>query len=122
MDIPGIVIRAIHIAAVVLLIGSAMYLTISRTALSSGMQARIYGGMALLVGSGIYQFLTKPGFPKGYHMWFGIKMLFALHILAVYLLLALGRGDEAKQRRWLAGIAISGLVAIVLAGVMRSLT
>lgn len=122
MDIPGIVIRAVHITSVVLLIGSAFYLTLSRTALSTGMQARIYGGIALLVGSGFYQFLMKGGYPKGYHMWFGIKMLFALHILAVYLMLALGRGDEAKQRRWLAGIAISGLITIVLSGVLRSLS
>jgi hypothetical protein len=124
MDIPAIVIHAIHIASVVLLIGGAFYTTLSRTALSAGMRARIFGGMALLVASGFYQFLAKLNtgpVPKGYHMWFGIKMLFALHILAVYLLLALGRGDEAKQRRWLGGIAISGLVAIVLASVLRSL-
>lgn len=123
MDIPAIVIHAIHIASVVLLIGGAFYATLSRTVLSAGMRSRIYGGMALLVASGFYQFITRLNvgpLPKGYHMWFGIKMLFALHILAVYLMLALGRGDEAKQRRWLVGIAGSGLAAIVLASVLRS--
>ncbi len=124
MDIPAIVIRAAHIVSVVFLIGTAFYAASARTGLASGMSAKIYGAMALLVGSGFYQFYAQmkgAGFPKGYHMWFGIKMLFVLHILAVYLLLALGRGDEGKQRRWLVGIAGSGLVTILIASVLRSL-
>ena len=123
MDISAIAVRAAHIVSVVFLIGTAFYSATARTKLAPGMATHIYGAMALLAASGFLQFFDKmngPGFPKGYHMWFGIKMLFALHILAVYLLLALGRGDEAKQRRWLAGIAISGLITIVLASVLRS--
>ena len=81
----------------------------------------IYGSMGLLLASGLYAFLTKPGYPKGYHMWFGIKMLFALHIFSVYLMIALGRGDEATQRRRLVVISCTGFVTIALAGVLRSL-
>lgn len=122
MDFVGIIVRSLHIASVVLLIGAAMYGALTRTALAESFRSWIYLGMALLAGSGFYQFLAKNGFPKGYHMWFGIKMLFALHVLAVLLLLALGRGDEAKRRRWLSGIAGSGLVAIILGSVLRSLS
>lgn len=123
MDISAILIRASHIVPVVFLIGTAFYAASARAGLASGMASKIYGAMALLVVSGGCLFMERmngAGFPKGYHMWFGIKMLFVLHILAVYLLLALGRGDEAKQRRWLVGIAGSGLVTILLAAVLRS--
>ena len=120
MDFVGIGIRWLHIASVVLLIGAALYGSQTRTALAESFRSRIYLGLALVVLSGFYQFFAKmsTGFAKGYHMWFGIKMLFALHILAVYLLIALGRGDEAKQRRWLHGIAGSGLIAIFLGTVI----
>jgi uncharacterized membrane protein len=125
MDISAILIRASHIVSVVFLIGTAFYTASAGTGLSraNAMANRIYGAMTLLVVSGGLLFMermTGAGFPKGYHMWFGIKMLFALHILAVFLLLALGRGDESKQRRWLVGIAGSGLVTILLAAVLRS--
>src|SRR6266446_6082542 len=36
-----------------------------------------------LVLSGLYNLVTKPNIPPGYNMWFGIKMLLALHIIAV---------------------------------------
>ena len=121
MDIVAIVVRALHIVSVVVLIGAAVYATQTRSVLLDSFRAQIYGGMALLVGTGFYQFLTRTSYPKGYHMWFGIKMLFVLHILAVYLLIALKRGDESKQRRWLSGIAFSGMAAIVIAAVLRSL-
>jgi hypothetical protein len=123
MDISAILIRASHIVSVVFLIGTAFYAASTRTGLAPGLSSKIYGAMVLLVASGAGLFMERmggAGFPKGYHMWFGIKMLFVLHILAVYLLLALGRGDEAKQRRWLTGIAGSGLASILLAAVLRS--
>jgi len=123
MDIAGIVVRWLHIVSVVTLIGAAVYSVSTRSVLAESFRSRIYVAMALLLGSGFYQFLTKTGgFPKGYHMWFGIKMLLALHILSVFLLLALGRGDESKQRRWAAGIAISGLLTILLSSILRSLS
>lgn len=120
MDFVGIAVRAIHIVSVVVLIGAAVYASHTRSLLLPAFRLHIYGAMALLVISGFYQFLTMSSYPKGYHMWFGIKMLFVLHILAVYLLIALGRGDESKQRRWLGGIAFSGMAAILIAAVLRS--
>lgn len=124
MDFVGIGIRWLHIASVVLLIGAALYGSQTRTALAESFRSRIYLGLALVVLSGFYQFFAKmsTGFAKGYHMWFGIKMLFVLHIVAVFLLVALGRGDESKQRRWLSGIAGSGLVAMLIASILRSLS
>jgi hypothetical protein len=122
MDFVGIAVRAIHIVSVVVLIGAAVYASHTRSLLLPAFRPHIYGAMALLVISGFYQFLTMSSYPKGYHMWFGIKMLFVLHILAVYLLIALGRGDESKQRRWLGGIAFSGMAAILIAAVLRSLS
>ena len=121
MDIAAILIRAIHLCSAAVLVGSAAYCWFTRSAMPAAFRTAIYAAIALLTGSGFYAFFMKAGFPKGYHMWFGIKMLLALHIFAVYLLIALGRGDEAQQRRRLTGIAISGFTAIVLAGVLRSL-
>ncbi len=119
MDIPAIVSRALHIVSVTLLVGAAMYGSATRSAISSSYRSRIYLGLAVLVATGIVNLLMRgTPLPQGYHMWFGIKMLFALHILAVYLLIALGRGDEAKQRRWLHGIAGSGIITIFLGTVI----
>ncbi len=76
-----------------------------------------------VVLSGGWMFLSvirEGGVDKGWHMVFGIKMLFVLHILAISLL-QLRTVDEAKRKRWMTGIVGSGILVVVLAATMRLL-
>jgi hypothetical protein len=59
-------------------------------------------------------------------MWFGIKMLFVLHILAASILWAVSPyGDVAVQgngKRRLIGLVISGFITILIGDYLRYLT
>lgn len=114
--------RFAHIFAVVLLLGAALYLSATRQTVSAAYRNVIYVGLALVVGSGLYNFFQKAAFPKGYHMVFGIKMLLVLHVGAVYVLIATGQGDDTKRARWVKGIALSGTGILLLSAVLRNLS
>jgi len=75
-----------------------------------------------ILGSGLYNYLTKPSFPPGYHMWMGIKLLLVLHVLAATLLYAVSPGDEAKRNRRATGIIISGVAIVLISGWLRYLS
>ncbi len=47
-------------------------------------------------------------------MVIGIKFLFVLHIFAVAILGTSPNADRNKRRRWLTGMAISGMIVIAL--------
>lgn len=65
--------------------------------------------------TGAFNFMTQmQGAPKGWHALVGIKILLALHVIAMVLLLARGNGDQAKRARWRKGALISGTLTAVL--------
>jgi hypothetical protein len=115
----GLLMRWIHITSVVVLVGGVFYAWRSREEVSAAFRVIIWPAIVTLVGSGLYNFITKPAYPPHYHMWFGIKMLFVLHILAILALLARGTAPEAKQHRWLAGIAMSAVIVIAISAYLR---
>ena len=45
----------------------------------------------------LYNFLTKKSYPPGYHMWFGIKFLLALHVLSMLILLTRRTSKKASN-------------------------
>jgi uncharacterized membrane protein len=96
-----------------------------RAKIGDQMAERIRGWMIAavlaLVMSGLYNLLMKANLPPGYHMWFGIKMLFALHIIAVGLLLGRAGVAPEKRSRWVSGIAVSGLIVLALSAYLRGL-
>jgi K+ transporter len=134
--------RFLHISSVVGLVGAAFYgrmvLTpvlnslpeTERLRLASDAQRRfrtvIYVLLVLMVGAGLYNLLTGPTHSSTWHMWFGIKMLAVLHILATSVLWAVSPyGDavvEGKGKRRLASLAVSGTVAILISNYLRYLT
>jgi len=70
------------------------------------------GAAVLVVLTGAYNFMTQmKGAPPGWHAWIGIKILLALHVIAMVLLLARG-GDPAKERRWRLGALVSAAVTM----------
>jgi hypothetical protein len=125
----GILMRWIHIASVTVLLGAVIYarFVVYPALKDDSIHARIAQhfspwilmSLAGIVGSGLYNFLTKSSFPAGYHMWFGIKMLLALHVVAVAFLLARATGDAAKRARWMRGVAASGLAIIAISAYLR---
>lgn len=130
--------RWIHIASVVTLLGSFIYARYMvapalaslaetvRTAFEKQVLERfrplLYTLLVTILGSGLYNYLTKPSYPAHYHMWIGIKFLFVLHIFAVTILYTLASADSAKRSRWLAGMVWTGLAIIAISGILRWIT
>jgi uncharacterized membrane protein len=138
MDASGILrilVRWVHIASVVTLIGGFIFARLAvwpalaslgaaeSSAFVENMTARfrsiLYLVLATTLGSGLYNYLSKPSYPPHYHMVIGIKFLFVLHIFAVTFLYTLPIASQAKRRRWLTGMAISGLIVIAISSVLR---
>lgn len=137
-----ILMRFIHIASIVTLVGAFLYarrvLTpvlnelpeTSRAAAASGAQAKfkqtVFILLVLIIGSGTYNLIAAGHHSATWQTWFGIKMLLVLHILAVSILWALSPyGDVAvagKGKRRLVSLCISGLVVILISNYLRWLT
>ncbi len=134
--------RFLHIGSVVALVGSAIYGRLvltpvlnsfpepERLRAAADAQSRfrtlVYVLLVLMVGAGLYNLLTGPPHTSTWHMWFGIKMLAVLHILATSVLWAVSPYGDAvvggKGRRRLASLAISGLIAILISNYLRYLS
>lgn len=137
MEILAVLMRFTHIASMSFLVGGAVY---SRFILASAMDRQpnpanaklietiastyrswVLAAVIALVASGTFNLLNKPAIPPGYHMWFGIKILFALHVIAVSLLMGRPGVDASKRSRWAAGVAISGLITIGISACLKVL-
>lgn len=131
----GVCMRWIHIASVTALLGSFVYARFimipSLAVLPEGLRADLekkvrarfrplaYLLIVTTLGSGLYNYLNKPPEPSIYQMLIGMKFLLVLHIFAVTLLYTARAVDEVKQKRWLGGMVISGLVIVALSAVLR---
>lgn len=134
----AIFMRWLHVASVVTLIGGFIYARVAvwpalasfgaaeSPALIEAMVARFRGVLYTLLvttlASGIYNYLTKPAYPPYYHMLIGIKFLFVLHIFAVAILYTLPKADPNKRKRWLTGMAVSGLIIIAISACLRGMS
>jgi len=134
----AVTMRWIHIASVVTLIGSFIYARYvaapalaaldgsARAAFDKNVVGRFrplaYTLIVTILGSGLYNYLTKPSYPPHYHMWIGIKFLFVLHVFAVTILYTRGGAEESKRNRWLAGMVWSGLAIFAISAFLRWMT
>ena len=131
----AVLMRWIHVASVVTLIGGFIF---ARYALApalsplpdaerrnvgnrvvAGFRPLLFTVLVTILGSGLYNYLTKPSYPPHYHMWIGIKFLLVLHIFAVAILYAKRDADEAKRNRWLTSMVVSGLAVIAISAYLR---
>jgi hypothetical protein len=108
----GVSMRWLHLASVVVLLGGMFYARFAIGDLAAGFKPVAYGAIGGILISGVYNFLSKPAFPPHYHLWFGIKILLALHIFAATILY---RG----KTRALTGIVISGAIILAISGWLR---
>lgn len=107
--------RWLHIASVVVLLGGIFYARFAAGDLAQGFKPMAYCAIGGILISGTYNFLSKQAYPPHYHMWFGIKILLALHIFAATILY---RG----KTRALTGIVISGAIVIGISAWLRWLS
>ncbi len=134
----AIAMRWVHIVSIATILGGfvfarfAFYPALSQLpesvrgqvgpAVAARFRALLYTVAAAALVSGVYNYLTKPSYPRGYHMWIGIKILFVLHALAAAILYGVPGADDRKRPRWAAGIVASALVIVLISGWLRWLT
>lgn len=71
-------------------------------------------GVLLLI-TGVFNFVTRmTGAPAGWHAGIGIKVLLALHAIAMSLLLARGTASPEKRARWRKGALITTVLAMLI--------
>ena len=121
MDIEAlfsILMRVTHMLSGIVLLGPAIYSWVSETPISKKLKGLILAACAFIIISGGYTLMIKTVTPAGYHMWFGIKLLLVMHIIAVHFMMAIQDMPDAKKVRMAKGIAMSGIVVVILSLVM----
>jgi hypothetical protein len=129
----GIFMRFLHIISAITLLGGifawrfgaipATAALASETrvkvgdAIASTWRPFVISAIIGLLLSGIYNFLSKTGLTPAYHAVIGIKILLALHVFAAAILAA--RPNNGKRERQLTGVAISGVIIVILSAVLR---
>ena len=108
-----ILMRWLHIASVVVLLGGVFYARVVSGELAKNFKPIAFGAIGGLLLSGTYNFFTKPFYPPTYQMWFGIKILLALHVFASVILYREGK------RRALTGVVISGAFILGISAYLR---
>ena len=117
MSLPSSLILGIHIVMAMLIAGGGLAAIFSRGATISVLPRRsAMIGIVLLTLTGINNFTVRlaTGVPKGYHMWFGIKFLLALHILTMTFILSGPNHTPEKRARLLKGVGISAIAVVLI--------
>ena len=107
--------RWLHFASMAVLLGGVFYAVAIAGDLAPGFKRVAYVAISAILLSGIANFLRRSFFPPHYHIWFGIKVLLALHIFAAILMY---RG----KRRALIGVLASGAVVLAISAYLRFLS
>jgi uncharacterized membrane protein len=114
----AVLIRWLHITSVVVLIGGIFYARVAGAGYTERFRGWIWAAVPVLIGSGVYNLLTKGDLPVRYHMVFGIKMLLVLHIVAVALIMTT-RAAEEKRTKLMGGVVATGLLVLLLSSYLR---
>jgi putative copper export protein len=127
MDILNVGMRWLHISSMAIIVGGLFFLWLGfdETNSTAERAAAAYRPIFLLSAaivliSGIYNFLRKTGLTPTYHAVIGVKFLLVLHVLVAGFLAT--RAANPKRRRQAAGAAITGFVILLLSAVLRRLT
>ena len=115
----AVLMRWVHITSVVILIGSAYYVHRTGSGFAPLFRSTVYTGVAAIFISGLYNFLTKASYPPHYHMWFGIKFLLALHVLAALVLAVRRQAPTEKLQRSLRILLVSATAVIIISNYLR---
>jgi hypothetical protein len=116
--------RALHILSVVMLLGSAFYIRFVEEGIERIPAWYVVVPTVAVLATGFYQFwltIQTGMVDKGWHITFGIKFLFALHVIAISFLQLRNQADEAKRKRWMNSIVLSGSLVVILGATLRLL-
>jgi uncharacterized membrane protein len=135
-DSLNIFMRFLHIFSAVVLAGGALtwrFAAIPATepladetrrkvgnAMAQAWRPYVLFAIAGILISGTYNFLHKKNLTPAYHAVFGIKILLALHVLAVMYIAT--RPNNDRRARQLTGVVFSAVVIVALSAVLRWLT
>ena len=117
MSLPSSLILGIHIVMAMLIAGGGLAALFSGGATISILPRRsALVGIILLIVTGTNNFVQRlgTGVPKGYHMWFGIKFLLALHILTMTFIVSGPNHTPEKRARLLKGVGISAIAVVLI--------
>src|SRR5690348_13493225 len=113
-----VVVRFLHIVSITTLVGSMIFARLVAGAFTDDVARRWrpVATAAVVVGflSGLYTLLNKAYTPPGYHMFFGIKFLLALHVMAVAIVLGRQGVTIEKRKRLLTGTSITGVCIVAI--------
>jgi len=138
-EVISILMRWAHIVSAVVLIGGIIYARLVAFPALAGAEEEdgavplferltlryrhmVYAAIAGLVVSGLYNFLMHRGHTPYFHMWFGIKVLLALHVFAGAILAVRSshtHEQEAARARRMTGVIIVGLLIILISAYLR---
>lgn len=132
-DVLAVIMRWLHIASVVTLIGGMLYASVviagALGALAPEQAATltekaaerfrplVWLAIAALILSGIYNVLAAPGHSSRYLVLFAIKLLLVLHVFAAAILAM--RPHNPRRARQMTGAFLSGLLIILLSAYLR---
>ena len=118
-----LLLRWLHIFPVIVLVGGALggrFLNVAPVAALS--RGAVIAAIAAIVGSGLVRMMSMMAtVPKGWHMWFGIKFLLALHVLTMIFLLTKPDVSVEKRKRWQLSALIGAAAVVLVAAYMRQL-
>ncbi len=135
-----VVMQWLHLLGAAVLVGGAVYARLgvlpalaevgpeARAQALGTLAARIrpvaFTAVGALLLSGLWNLVTNfSGKPPAYHLALGLKLLLALHVMATVFLLAVPPGAnparDARRPRLLAGLAVSGVLILLLSAFLR---
>jgi hypothetical protein len=118
-----ILMRFLHIASISTLVGGCVFAGLVSRGFSNEVAARwrpiVTAAVVICFLSGLYTLLHKAVTPDGYHMYFGIKILLALHVMAVSVRAGRSSVSEEKRARLLRGAAFTGLAIVAISARLR---
>lgn len=135
----GVLMRWVHVSSAVLILGGFAYARFvalpalkklpmaDQHQLSVELEARFRTILLLAINgvalSGLYNLLTRPTYSREYFLWFGLKLMLALHVIGVAILMARARGAdaefEAKRPRQMTFLVISGVLVLLISAYLR---
>lgn len=118
-----IVLRWAHLFPVIVMVGGAVggrLLAVPAVAPLS--RSAVFLGVFVLVTSGLINMVRMIStVPKGWHMWFGIKFLLALHVLVMIFLMTNPKASNEKRARWQVSALVGTAVVVLLSAYLRHL-
>ncbi len=118
-----VLVRFVHIVSITTLVGGMLFARLVAGSFTDevALRWRPVSTVAVVLGflSGLYTLLNKAYTPPGYHMFFGIKFLLALHVMAVAISLGRTGATIEKRKRLLTGTSISGVLIIAISAYLR---